>query len=126
MKEQMTIGKKLMLSVASLLVLMMVLSYASLNAIADLGSDLDVTVNQTAKKVELAGHMQKSVAMMRWAVRSFMLSAVLKDQADYAKTSAAFDKHAEDLATVAAQVKPMLVTDRGRAAVAKIEAGLKE
>ncbi|MGE5647629.1 MAG: methyl-accepting chemotaxis protein [Acidobacteriota bacterium] len=121
----MTIGKKLFASFGALLALMLVLSYTSLNAIGVLGGHIDDVANRTAKKVLLAGEINTSVADMRAAVRSVVLSAALKDSRELEASRQAFRDSSKKIENTLAEMRPLLATERGKRAVEQAASGLE-
>src|SRR5689334_328344 len=61
MKTQMTIGTKLMISVAAMLLMLLPLASTALYSIGALGAELDKSGAVTAKKVDLAGESARLV-----------------------------------------------------------------
>src|SRR5437868_3336280 len=81
---KMTIGKKLMLGFGAMFAMVLGLSYSSERAISGLGPRLNESATG-ARTVELAALVQISVANMRAAARSTVLSSVLKEDAEWKK-----------------------------------------
>ena len=63
--QRWTIGRKLTLGVAALILSCLVLSYASLKVISNLGSSLDGAVNKTAKELALLGTTREAFEELR-------------------------------------------------------------
>src|SRR5215471_8454768 len=120
----MTIGKKLMISFGGLLALMVALSYASLSSIGTLGSYLDEAANKTARKVELSGQIQTSVARMRAEVRNTILSTVMKADKDLKNSRQNFQTERASVEAAVKEIRPMLLLDSGRRAADRIEQNL--
>ena len=81
MNSQMTIGKKLMLSFAVLMVLMVALSLTFLSVVDTLKGSFDTAVDKTTRKMILAADMDDATSDMLVAQRGMMLWAFVKDDA---------------------------------------------
>jgi methyl-accepting chemotaxis protein len=84
--EQMTIGKKLGLSLGALLALTLGLGYAAWHAASTLGEELDVAVTKTAPKLDYANAIGRRVSQLVAANRAVMLGYVNHDTA-FAETN---------------------------------------
>jgi methyl-accepting chemotaxis protein len=124
MFTQMTIGKKLMTGVAALLICLLGLSYLSLSAVDGLRSALDEMANKTARKVDIAGTINETTAGMRAEARALVLAAVLKTTGDLEMARANFGKNAGLMEEKIKEIRPLLVTERGKRATDELEAGL--
>src|SRR5579864_6512012 len=116
MFTQMTIGKKLMTGVASLLVCLIGLSYFSVSAVDGLRNDLDEMANKTARKVDIAGTINATTAGLRAEARALVLAAALKNTGDLETARANFGKKAGLIEEKIKEIRPMLVTERGKRA----------
>jgi methyl-accepting chemotaxis protein len=121
---KMTVGKKLMLGFGAMFAMVLGLSYSSERAITGLGARLNETANKTTRKVELAGQIQWAVAEMRAASRSTVLSAILKEDAELKKARAAFQAEVNTIEQILDEMRPLLVSERGKRAVDGVEAGV--
>ena len=81
MKSQMTIGKKLLISVSALAILTLLLSYQSLSTINKIGGSLQIVANQHARKLELVGAISTDLAKLRTAQRGVIMYTEAKDAA---------------------------------------------
>lgn len=122
MKSQMTIGKKLTLGFGALLALVIGLGYSSLSSVGTLSSELDLAVNKTARKTELAGQIQTAVSDMRAGQRGLVLFSMLKDPPKVEMAREAFRTASTRIEKLMAEIRPMLVTEAGRQAVDTIQA----
>jgi len=121
---KMTVGKKLMLGFGAMFAMVLGLSYSSERAITGLGARLNETANKTTRKVELAGQIQWAVAEMRAASRSTVLSAILKENAELKKARAAFQAEVNTIEQILDEMRPLLVSERGKRAVDGVEEGV--
>ena len=122
MKAQMTIGKKLMLAVGGMIVLLLGLAYSALSSIGGLTALLDIAVNKTARKIELVGDLEVAVERLRTAQRGVILYSMLKNTAVVEKSKDLFKSETEQVQRLVAEIRPMLVTDDGRRAIDIIQA----
>ncbi|MGD0580013.1 MAG: methyl-accepting chemotaxis protein, partial [Bryobacteraceae bacterium] len=121
MKSQMTIGKKLMLWVGGLLLLVLALAYSSLSSMGTLGDALDAALNKTAKNTELGGQIETSSAYLRTAQRGVILYSVLKEPEMVEKSKTLFASHSARIDKLATEMKPLLASESGRQAVETIQ-----
>jgi methyl-accepting chemotaxis protein/methyl-accepting chemotaxis protein-1 (serine sensor receptor) len=124
MASQMTIGKKLMLAFGVLLALVLGLAYSSLSAIGSLGKELDSTVNVGAKKTELIGKIDTATSDMRVGQRGLALFSMLKDSAKAEASNQMYLTNAATIEKAAAEVRPLLVTDRAKQSLELIVSSL--
>jgi len=119
----MTIGKKLILSFAGLLALLLVQAFTSLRSIGNLGSELQKAANVTTKKIESLELMGRRFAELQATAHGLQLSYVNNDLQAATKVSQKFD---DTFAKIHEQVKELMElaeTDQGREALRRIEQG---
>src|SRR5579871_2872339 len=121
---QMTIGKKLSLGLAALLVCVLGLSYSSLSAVGILRDRLDEAANKTAVKIDLAGSIATDVSQMRAEVRGMILSAALKNTADQETYRGNFVEIAGQVEQVLKKLRPLLITEQGKKGADDVESNL--
>jgi methyl-accepting chemotaxis protein len=126
MKRNITIGTKLLLICGALFAIVLALSYSSLTSISDLVSDVDVTANKSARKVELAGQIKTGIYAMRWAARGVILATIDKDTPELQKSAKDFQTAGESIRGALAEMRPLLVTERGKQAADDLERGLAQ
>src|SRR5436309_11309848 len=85
MTSHITIGQKLIISFGGMLLLLLGMAYSSLTAIGSLGTQLAESTGKTMQKAELSGRIVGANSEMRAAVRSEVLSTVLKNKAEFEK-----------------------------------------
>ncbi len=79
MNSKMTIGKKLTLSFAGLIVMLVALSGTFLSVVGTLKENFDVAVDKTARKITLAGTLDTAESdMLAWE-RAMMLYTFAKE-----------------------------------------------
>ena len=124
MNSQMTIGKKLMLSIAGLIVLLFGLSFTFLNVVGTLKGTFDNAVDQTARTLSLAGDLDAAESdMLAWQ-RGMLLYAVLKDNAKSEAAKGRFRKSVDEANRALADISPLLITEEGRSLAASTKSGL--
>ncbi len=124
MHKQMTIGTKLISSFGILGVLGTVLCGAFWYETRALSGVVEEMAHKTARKVDLVGEINKATAEMRAAVRNLILSTLLKDTKDFEQSRLRFTDNAAKIDKAIQEISPLLVSDQGRAASARMEAAL--
>src|SRR5690349_21825313 len=81
MKSRWTIGKKLTISCAATLALMIVMSVGSLNSIGNLNTELENATRGTARRIQLGGIMDVAGSDMLAGQRGLLLFTYAKDPA---------------------------------------------
>jgi len=120
----MTIGKKLMISVGAMVLMLLAMAGSSLYSIATLGSDLDKTGTETAKKVDLAGQVAADTNMLRAAIRGIVVYTMMDDRAITQQNIEIFDTRVASMTQTIRDIKPLLHSQAGREDAAALEAGL--
>jgi len=124
MFAQMTIGKKLGISLGVLVLLTAGLGYSAWHAVSGISEQLDTAVNKTAVKMDLISNLGARVNEIASANRGAMLGYMNKD-AKFAETSTVkidvARKRADELAK---EIRPLLVTAEGKRIVDAIEQAL--
>uniref|UniRef100_Q02A59 Methyl-accepting chemotaxis sensory transducer n=1 Tax=Solibacter usitatus (strain Ellin6076) TaxID=234267 RepID=Q02A59_SOLUE len=124
MNSQMTIGKKLMLSFAGLIVLLVTLSFTFLSVVGTLKGTFDEAVDKTARKLSLAGDLDAAESdMLAWQ-RGMLLYALSKDTAKSEAARGRFRKSLESANQALTEITPLLVNEEGRKLTASTKAGL--
>ena len=146
MKSQMTIGKKLMLSFAVVLILTLAVGISSLSAIGHLGDELETAVNTTGRMTDQVGAVrsgfQEVAAQARYAHLAFVIRHLeSRTQAGAANATGCGSCHStaisgevqetvdDGIIAVREQLvdlEALLPEQADRAALAKVEAGLDQ
>jgi methyl-accepting chemotaxis protein len=124
--SQMTIGKKLMLGFAALLVVALGLAGGYLYSVGSLGGELKTATDVTAKKVFLISELQGNVFRMRSAQRGVMLYSLGKVPERAQSNKQDFETRAASVEQILGQIKPLLVLEKARQDVASIETELPQ
>jgi methyl-accepting chemotaxis protein len=126
MTSKMTIGKKLMISFGGMLAIALALAYSSLSSIGTLGEELNSSTGPTLRKSDLAGEIGEANAELRTAIRSEILSALLKDTAEREKGHQTFLDKVKEIEGGLAELQKLLKSERGKRATDAIVADLKD
>src|ERR1017187_6104433 len=124
MNSQMTIGKKLVLCFAAMLIAMFGLGYSSWYSMGKLGSLLDTAVNKTATKLALSGHLGNTLTSMGSTERGTVIRAAMKDTGKVEQYGQVFDQKVVEADNDLKELRPMLITEVGRQAAETIVTGL--
>ncbi len=123
MKTQMTVGKKLMIGFGAMFAMVLAVGYSSETAIKSLGARLHESGN-CARSVEEAGAIQTSVAAMRAAARSTILSAVLKEDAEWKKARESYQAEVNRVSQVLDEMRSLLDDEREKRTLERVQEGL--
>ena len=124
MQTQLTIGKKLMLAFGAMLALTLGLAYSSLTSVDSLGKELHTASTDMAKKSELISQLSVGVANMSGAQRGLVLYSMLKETAKAEEVGRPFLTTADDMEKELTELRPLLVTERGKQAVEAIASAI--
>jgi methyl-accepting chemotaxis protein len=124
--KSMTMGQKLMVSFASMLVATLVLGIASLAAISNLSSSLDTAVNKTTRKIELIDAVTTSRSDMLAAQRGVILFTYSKTPEGAAKATRLFESAAANWAGKVSKLRPLLVVAEASRLTDELETGLSQ
>ena len=133
MFEQMTIGKKLFLSLGGTLVLTLAVSVVALNGIGTLSGLNETLANVTAKKRFLASDLNTAAADMLAAERGILVRAYMKDKAtmeqyhqNFGESGARAKKDLDALTALRESAEDRRVTDEASTALEGIQLGHSE
>jgi len=124
MNTPMTVGKKMMLSVGAMLVLMLGFAASSLYSIANLGRELEGSSLGSGKRLDIAGALAKDTAEMLSFERGVLLRVTMKDLAKAEGYQNSFNDHAKLVTAEIAEIRPLLITERGRKDLDTLASGL--
>jgi methyl-accepting chemotaxis protein len=114
MGSQMTIGKKLMLSVGAMLLMLLALAASSLYSIAGLDNELDMAANRTGKKLDIAGALATKASDMLSFERGVLVRLGMKDVAKAEGYHNSFNESAKVVTDEINEIRPLLNTEQGR------------
>ncbi|HMD48825.1 MAG TPA: methyl-accepting chemotaxis protein [Bryobacteraceae bacterium] len=122
--SQMTVGKRLTIGFGATLAVALVLAASGIFWVGRLGSELDLTVNQTARKVQLLSQIDSDFLRMRSCQRGIQLFAMHNLPDKVAADKAEFESRMRSVEQSLRDLKPLLVTDEGKRSLAEIETEL--
>ena len=123
--KNVSMGAKLIAGTGALLVLLLVSGLTALFSLGSLRDELNVITDKTALKIELAGEMNKTQAMMLSGQRRMTLYAARKDIAAIEKEATKFKALTASILKGADQIRPLLVTEEGRQIIDRVAANLR-
>ena len=124
MHSQMTIGKKLVFCFTAMFIAMFGLGTSSWYSMGKLGRMLDTAANATAKKLELCGHLGKTLSDMGSLERGAALRVSISDQGGVEQNKQAFAAKMAEADNDLKELRPLLVTEAGRQAAETAQASL--
>jgi len=122
--KNMSIGTKLVTGTGALLVLLLVSGLTALYSLGSLRDELNVIADRTVRKIELAGEMNKTQAIMLSGQRRMTLYAARKDSAAIDKERTKFKALTASVQKRADEIRPLLVTEEGKQIIDRIAANL--
>jgi methyl-accepting chemotaxis protein len=120
----MTIGKKLIMGFAAMLLVALGLAGAYLYSVASLGGELRTATDLTAKKTFMITELQGQLYRMRSCQRGVMLFSMHKLPDKVASNKEEFETRGASVETLIGQIKPLLVLEKARQDSAVIETEL--
>ncbi len=121
---EMTIGKKLMLGFAAVLLVALALAGGYLYSVRSLAGALATATNVTAKKIFIASELEGQLFRMRSCQRGVMLFAMHELPGKVESNKQEFETRGAGVAQLLGQIKPLLVAEQGRTDVASMETEL--
>ena len=126
MKTTLTLRTRLFAYIGSLAAVSVMLGIATLSTVASLGSLFDSVADKTLPKVQLSGAILLQISSMISAQRGLILSTYSKDSAQVEAGKSDFRKNSENLRKAMDELRPLLVLDEGRNALADIAAAASD
>jgi methyl-accepting chemotaxis protein len=121
MRSQMTIGKKLTLSVSGILVLLLGLVGMTLWSIGTLGESQRNLAERQAKKLVRVGDLNTIVEQLTNDQRGVMLNRLMKNSAEAEANQKEFETTAQTMEKSLSDLRAYLETERGRRMVETLE-----
>lgn len=112
--SKMTIGKKLMLGIAAILLIAAGLGAAYLYSTASLAAELKSATDVTAKKVFLISALEGQLFRMRSCQRGVMLFTLYKIPDKVTANKQEFESRAAGVEDILRQIEPLLSTEQGK------------
>jgi methyl-accepting chemotaxis protein len=118
--------RKLLYSVSSLAAVVVVLGATGLISVQRLGAQLDESANLTSRKLILFGTFKGNILETRLALQECMYNSAVKNASEFNANSAKFLDGLNQAQRQAEQIKPLLVTEKGKKLIAALAAGVAE
>jgi methyl-accepting chemotaxis protein len=125
-KRTLTFGAKLGISTGILGIVIVLLAWVGLHELSSMSDTLHLTIEVNARKANLAGALNTAESDMGAAERGVILFAYAKDANDMAKADALFQASSTNFQRALAEVRPLVVTERGRQLVADMDSRMSE
>src|SRR4051794_19545727 len=113
MKSRMTIGTKLTISYSAMLALMLVMGTTDLRSIDQVNSELVTATQKTARRLQLAGIMDKAGSDMLAGQRGIVMFTYAKDPARVQAAKTLFHSAADRWQAAIDEVLPLMVREDG-------------
>ena len=127
MKSNATVGAKVLIALSAVLLLTTSFSaYSSVSAIRGLKDRFDVTVEKTARKMELGGKLATNISEMFSNQRAMVVSGFVKDATREASFRREFEDGAGAMKSTLAELRPLISVPEGRRLLGVIEANLAD
>jgi len=120
----MSFGKKLMIAFAAMLVATTALAVGAWVGTSGLAEQLQTTAESTGKKLDLLGTIDSEMSEMTALERGEIARLVSHDLAKAREYEATFMEKQKTVASAITEVRPLLVTERGKKDIEAIEKGL--
>jgi len=124
MHSQMTIGKKLIVCFAAMLMAALGLGYSSWSSVGKLGGLLDSAVNKTANKLALAANLGKTLSEMSSLERGIAFRTATKDAGTAEQYGQLFEQKVGQADNDLKEIRPLLVDETGRQTVETAQTSL--
>jgi methyl-accepting chemotaxis protein len=124
-QRKMTLGNKLALATVAMALALVIVGCYGLSTVSTMNGTFSRTVQVTARKLELSGILDTAKSDMAAAQRGLVLFAYAKDPARMAAADTLFQESSAKLQQALTEIGPMLVTDRGKEIVARLQAELR-
>jgi CHASE3 domain sensor protein len=114
MNTRWTIGKKLSIGCAAMLVTTLLMGIASQYASSSLNSELEFAIQNTARQIQLGGEIDVASSDMLASQRGIILFAYAKRPDHVQKAKSLFADAVNQWQKVVAEIQPLLVNEEGR------------
>ena len=117
----MSIGKKLTVSSAAMLIALIGGAATSFYSLESVGDELERSTGRTARKLALAGNLKAGANGMRTGQRGILLNALQKDARGMDKTRKEYHGRYQSVLALLSEFKPLLDTENGRTVTSNLE-----
>jgi methyl-accepting chemotaxis protein len=124
MNSQMTIGKKLMLSVGAMLMALLALAGSALYSISEMDNELDTAANKSGKKLDIAGSLATTASDMLSFERGVLVRLGMKDVPRAEGYHNSFNDRAKLLTDQITEIRLLISTEQGKKDIDTLAADL--
>ena len=124
MSSQVTMGKKLVIGFAAMLILTLLVGIAALSGISRLSHRFDVAVGVTVRKLNLIASIRSAAADMLAGQRGVVMFTYAKLPENASTARGLFRSAADQWAASLAELRPLLVTEDGKRLTEQLESSL--
>src|SRR6266498_1236318 len=117
MKSTMTIGRKLFISIGSMVVLMAVMGITALYSIDRLNDELETATRKTARILQIAGSIEKSASDLLAGMRGIVLFTFAKEPSRVETSKQQVDAAANIWQKSIDEIMPLIAREDGRTIV---------
>ena len=118
--------RKLLYNVSALAVTVVVLGVTGLISVQRLGTQLDEAANLTSRKLILFGTFKGNVLEFRLVLQKCMYNSAVKNVAEFEADAAKFGERVAQAQQDAEQIRPLLVTEKGKKVIEALALGVTE
>jgi methyl-accepting chemotaxis protein len=122
----MTIGRKLVISVGSMMAVMAVMGITSLNSLKNLNNELITATTQSARRIQLMGLIDAAGSDMLAGMRGMVMFTFGKDRARVEKSKKQFYGAADTWQSALDEVRPLIIREEARQSASRLQAALTE
>src|ERR1700722_16457793 len=122
----MTVGKKLMISIAGMLTAVLSLAGVAWYATTSLGSDLSFATNTLGIRAVTAGSLRSEVIGLREKQRGMLMYSFGRDNKRADSNRAEFHEFLKEAKGSIAAIRPLLTTEEGKALITSIDADVDQ
>jgi methyl-accepting chemotaxis protein/methyl-accepting chemotaxis protein-1 (serine sensor receptor) len=126
MNSRWTIGKKLTISCAVMLALVIGMGVMGLSTSSQLNTELEIATQKTARRLQLGGLMDTAGSDMLAGMRGIVMFSFGKDPSKVEMCKRQFDSAADTWQQAMDEARPLLVTDEGKRLLGNLQRELTE
>jgi methyl-accepting chemotaxis protein len=122
----MTIGRKLVISVGSMMALMMIMGVTSLNSINNLNAELVTATTTSARRITLMGLIDAAGSDMLAGMRGMVMFTFGKEPAKVDLARKQFQTAAETWQSAMDEIRPLIIRQEARQLLSQLQSELTE
>jgi methyl-accepting chemotaxis protein len=124
MGSQMTIGKKLTLSVCAMLAALLALAGWSLYSLAGLDAELNTAANTDERELDIAGTVSNTTSEMLSLERGVLVHTAMKDLPKAQAYHNSYSENAKLMTNQINEIRPLILSEEAKRALDALAAGL--